>query len=115
MVIWEFLRLSTFLASMSTQHTSLPDSAKQVPVTRPTYPVPMTAIFMRCEPHFPMPLAAKRVAASGRSRLFPPKGQGVAQRFIQGIARRPAGFLAQLGRVHAHAGDLGAAHQRRAL
>jgi hypothetical protein len=25
----------------------LPVSAKQVPVTRPTYPVPTTAIFMR--------------------------------------------------------------------
>src|SRR5947209_91022 len=33
-------------ASMSIQTTSLPRSAKQAPVTRPTYPVPMTAIFM---------------------------------------------------------------------
>src|SRR6185437_1869549 len=31
---------------MSTQITSLPVSARQVPVTRPTYPVPTTAIFM---------------------------------------------------------------------
>ena len=38
---------STFLMSMSTQQTSLPVSAKQVPVTRPTYPVPITAIFIK--------------------------------------------------------------------
>ncbi len=37
---------STLAASMSTQMTWLPVSAKQVPVTKPTYPVPTTAIFM---------------------------------------------------------------------
>jgi hypothetical protein len=31
--------------SISTQITSFPVSAKQVPVTNPTYPVPITAIF----------------------------------------------------------------------
>jgi hypothetical protein len=31
---------------MSTQVTLMPVSAKQVPVTRPTYPVPTTVIFM---------------------------------------------------------------------
>ena len=34
-------------ASLSTQMTALPVSAKQAPTTSPTYPVPMTAIFMR--------------------------------------------------------------------
>ena len=38
--------MSILSASISTQVTSLPLSAKHVPVTRPTYPVPMTAIFM---------------------------------------------------------------------
>src|SRR4051812_31033054 len=38
--------ISTLRASLSMQITSLPHSAKQVPVTSPTYPVPMTAIFM---------------------------------------------------------------------
>jgi hypothetical protein len=32
---------------MSTQVTLLPVSAKQVPVTNPTYPVPTTAIFIK--------------------------------------------------------------------
>ena len=37
---------STLFLSISTQVTILPVSAKQVPVTKPTYPVPITAIFM---------------------------------------------------------------------
>src|SRR5215475_4063161 len=36
-----------FAPSLSTQITSLPLSAKQAPATSPTYPVPMTAIFIR--------------------------------------------------------------------
>src|SRR5688572_29672749 len=36
---------STFAASASTQTTVLPFSARQAPTTRPTYPVPTTAIF----------------------------------------------------------------------
>ncbi len=38
---------SIFAASMSTQMTSLPLSAKQVPATSPTYPVPITQSFTR--------------------------------------------------------------------
>src|ERR1700731_4546781 len=37
-------RLSTFLWSLSTQMTLCPTSAKQAPVTRPTYPEPIIAI-----------------------------------------------------------------------
>src|SRR5690606_22889290 len=39
---------ATFSASRSTQTTLLPVSAKHVPATRPTYPVPITAIRIRC-------------------------------------------------------------------
>src|ERR1700761_9812713 len=46
MVICPLASFCTFPASMSTQITSLPVSAKQVPVTKPTYPVPTTAIFI---------------------------------------------------------------------
>src|SRR5215472_7297714 len=38
------LRFSIFSGIISTQVTWLPRSAKQVPVTRPTYPVPITQI-----------------------------------------------------------------------
>src|SRR5208283_3895332 len=36
---------STFFRSLSTQITSWPTSAKQAPVTKPTYPVPTMLIF----------------------------------------------------------------------
>src|SRR4029079_4452125 len=39
-------RVSTLAWSLSTPATSLPLSARHVAVTRPTYPVPMTATFM---------------------------------------------------------------------
>jgi hypothetical protein len=38
---------SILRASMSTHSTSLPTSARHVPVTSPTYPVPIIVIFMR--------------------------------------------------------------------
>src|SRR5690606_14767131 len=40
-------RRSTLPASMSTQTTSCPTSARQVPVTRPTYPVPKMLMRIR--------------------------------------------------------------------
>src|SRR5689334_15650964 len=46
MVISPFESLFTFSLSISTQITVFPVSAKQVPVTKPTYPVPITAIFI---------------------------------------------------------------------
>src|SRR3954465_8962546 len=42
-----FSSFATFSELLSTQTTSLPLSAKQLPTTRPTYPVPITAIFIR--------------------------------------------------------------------
>src|SRR5579863_6939928 len=39
-------RAATLASSVSTQTTSFPESAKQVPATRPTYPVPTTHTFM---------------------------------------------------------------------
>ena len=39
--------IRTFASTLSTQTTSLPVSARQAPTTRPTYPVPTTAIFIR--------------------------------------------------------------------
>src|SRR4051812_21325512 len=39
-------RSAILAASLSTQTTSLPRSAKTAPVTRPTYPVPTTQMFM---------------------------------------------------------------------
>ena len=39
-------RMSILRLSTSRQRTSLPTSAKQVPVTSPTYPVPIIVIFM---------------------------------------------------------------------
>src|SRR4051812_5830689 len=42
--------ISIFAATLSMQVTALPLSARQVPVTRPTYPLPTTAIFMEASP-----------------------------------------------------------------
>ena len=39
--------IATLRWSLSTQVTSLPDSAKPAPATNPTYPVPTTAIFIQ--------------------------------------------------------------------
>src|SRR5262245_35681888 len=39
------LSVAIFFGLLSTQTTSLPLSARQVPVTSPTYPVPITATF----------------------------------------------------------------------
>src|SRR5215813_12578755 len=40
------LRFSIFATSLSTHQTSFPLSAKQLPATSPTYPVPITAMFI---------------------------------------------------------------------
>src|SRR5688572_10999598 len=44
----------TLAGSLSTQMTSLPFSARQAPATRPTYPLPTTAIFIRSGPSQPI-------------------------------------------------------------
>src|SRR5882757_4201022 len=43
-------RAATFSGTLSTHVTSLPLSAKHVPATRPTYPVPTTQMFMGDSP-----------------------------------------------------------------
>src|SRR5688572_25985845 len=62
--------LAIFSLSTSTQKTWWPRSAKQAPVTRPTWPVPMTEIFMELpgdpqergeEGHVVPPFVATRV------------------------------------------------------
>src|SRR5712691_659347 len=40
-------RAAIFSVSVATQITTLPRSANTAPVTRPTYPVPTTEMFMR--------------------------------------------------------------------
>src|SRR5438128_9283787 len=45
-----FFNWVTLASLLSTQTTVLPVSAKQVPVTKPTYPVPTTAIFIMIYP-----------------------------------------------------------------
>src|SRR5512141_1485976 len=42
-----FFRSVIFVSSLSMQVTSIPKSARQAPVTRPTYPVPTMQMFMR--------------------------------------------------------------------
>ena len=43
-----------FSSSLSTHVTLMPNSAKQAPVTSPTYPVPMTAMFILSAPLPPL-------------------------------------------------------------
>src|SRR5512139_708923 len=50
MGVLPFLRREILRASMSTQRTSFPLTAKQVPVTMPTYPAPIMQIFIRAPP-----------------------------------------------------------------
>src|ERR671914_344644 len=47
MGIWPLFKSATFSWFTSRQNTLLPASARQAPVTRPTYPVPITVTFMR--------------------------------------------------------------------
>src|SRR5947209_3570906 len=53
--------------SMSTQMTSLPESAKQVPATRPTYPEPMMASFMSSPEKSGARYSKSRRGQNGRS------------------------------------------------
>src|SRR5438876_7129415 len=69
----------TLASSRSRQKTSLPMSARQAPVTRPTYPVPTTVTFMsssRCEVELfaaprrvGLPAAARRAQPVELARL----------------------------------------------
>src|SRR6478609_9574879 len=80
------LSVWTFFALLSTQTTSFPLSARQVPVTSPTYPVPTTATFM-----------VRILSRSGGD--FPPVVQDVSQGLVEGDARRPPGRGPELPRV----------------
>src|SRR5262245_40616506 len=48
-IFWAF-SFAILSASLSTQVTSFPRSAKQAPVTRPTYPLPIRVMFIRRSP-----------------------------------------------------------------
>src|SRR6266540_14522 len=61
-------RSSIFPSSTSTQATSFPDSARHVPVTSPTYPAPITAIFIRPRP--PQSDSRRRQDAAGLAFSF---------------------------------------------
>src|SRR3990167_5301586 len=49
-----FLRLAMRAASLSTMITSLPRSAKQAPLTKPTWPAPTTQMSMRDPSYTPV-------------------------------------------------------------
>src|SRR6478752_6882273 len=76
-----------FAPSLSTQTTSLPLSAKQAPATSPTYPVPITAIFIRfvslwlvivlCRRAHPRRLPPRVAGAYRCRRVHPPVGARV--------------------------------------
>src|SRR4026208_1492939 len=83
-----------FVPSLSTQTTSLPLSAKQAPATSPTYPVPITAIFIRfvslwlvivpCRRAHPRRLPARLAGAHRCRRVHSPIGA----RLYGGVSRR---------------------------
>src|SRR6188472_399418 len=83
----------TFVASLSTQTTSLPLSAKHTPATRPTYPVPTTAIFMFLH-HGCSPADAIIPAEDAGPRGLPPgaacpnRGRRIHARARAGLYRR---------------------------
>src|SRR5262245_13317336 len=56
-------------ASLSTHTTSLPLSAKHTPATRPTYPVPTTAILMSLRQRAPRRLRLVRQTLSYRLKM----------------------------------------------
>src|SRR5512147_662249 len=81
---------SILLRSTSPQTTSLPVSARQAPTTRPTYPVPTTAIrtgneglMSWCAAKFAQPLKLSGAARSGNDRSSTPAT-------TSGIAKAPA-------------------------
>src|SRR5881394_3637070 len=67
-------RTLTFSLLLSTQMTWWPTSAKQVPVTRPTYPVPMIVSFMSQQRAHEPPRASAGGAKPLTSPAAPPGG-----------------------------------------
>src|SRR5215468_2290687 len=68
--------VSTRARSLSTQVTVWPSDARQVPVTRPTYPVPTIATLMSTGERLHPP----RTLAPARSALDLPRGRGHLER-----------------------------------
>src|SRR5215471_13030814 len=109
-------------ASLSTHTTSLPLSAKQTPATRPTYPVPTTAILIslrhRCGPGAASQTLSYRLKDAGSRGL--PAGPARAERCRRICARtRACLYGGAPGRrrdgVHELVGrPAGAGHGRRA-
>src|SRR4029078_6670184 len=60
------LSVRILVSSLSTQTTSLPDSAKHAPATSPTYPVPTTAIRISLPRVRPSPRVTKQQRLSYR-------------------------------------------------
>src|SRR3954469_14891850 len=82
----------TFASSMSMHQTSLPSSANPAAVTRPTYPVPITAIGSRCalmtgDPAYLLLQARQRGRDPDQLRV----GQLVRER-VRDPVDRPAGL-----------------------
>src|SRR3970040_1409765 len=92
-------KAATLASSLSTQTTSLPVSARQAPTTRPTYPVPTTAI-SKCSP--PLVWAAADDARHERARAAANPGlehrpggglpEGSSGRPSLAIIRQPMNF-----------------------
>src|SRR6187431_3465948 len=84
-----------FVPSLSTQTTSLPLSAKQAPATSPTYPVPITAIFIRFVSLWPVIVPCRRA----HPRRLPPRFAGAyrCRRIHSPIDARVYGGLSRRG------------------
>jgi hypothetical protein len=65
-----FFKLLILSTLMSMQVTELPVSAKQVPVTRPTYPVPTTAIFIFDSIKLGCKIALKKVGLQPSDKFY---------------------------------------------
>src|SRR5579871_4880202 len=92
---------------MSIATTSLPESDKHAAVTRPTYPVPITATFMTSlpQPKVVLTLRARGLFIS-RSEMItltlcPPIFQRIFERLIERNLRFPAGVLPQFAGINA--------------
>src|SRR3954468_5598398 len=85
--------ISTLLASLSMQTTSWPNSDRQAPDTRPTYPVPMMAIRMKSPSDcaFFGLYAIQLQAVCGRSVAIGCRKDRAAQRLVR-LGRRGIGI-----------------------
>src|SRR5262249_403916 len=83
---WPSCSMAILLATLSTQATCTPNSAKHAPVTRPTYPVPITQMCISLVPYSEFCPAAPRTMPSARVAVaFQPCRQGCGLP-VQGLA-----------------------------